>query len=81
MRFKSRCMLEGANIELVGIFERNLRFIRDRLRHSYSHLQSAGKLKLDCFTFSLFHLDGRCAAEPLSLRYTRLKSVIEAELD
>ena len=27
MRFKSRRVLEGANVEFVGIFERNLRFV------------------------------------------------------
>ena len=41
MRFKSRRVLEGANIEFVGIFERNLRFVRNRLRHSHHHLQIA----------------------------------------
>src|SRR5438270_485768 len=97
MRFKSRCTLEGANIDFVGIFERNLRFVRDRLRHSYSHLQSAGKLQRSSDerlalrqgneTVLPFHLSKPFRWAPFGLRgraaqrYTRLKSVIEGEPD
>jgi hypothetical protein len=45
MRFKSRRMLESANTEFVGIFERNLGFIGNRLRHPHFHLQSDRKLQ------------------------------------
>src|SRR5437868_7529440 len=90
MRFKSRCMLEGANID----FERNLRFVRDRpssfvfpswlarklQRSSDERLAlHQGNETVPPFTCQS-HLDGprlAFAAEPLSLRYTRLKSVIE----